>query len=156
MTYALVKNGAVVKHPYNFAQLRDDNPQTSFPADPSDVHLANWDVLFVAPAPQPAHDPVTQNISETTPTLVGGVWTQTWAVSAAAAEEIARRQKRAADDATSASLKADAFVASFAAMTPAQVSTYVDNNTATLATMRALVKKMAQMLLLMARREFGE
>jgi hypothetical protein len=72
----------------------------------------------------------------------------------ASAEEIAIRQLLAADDAGLVAIKADAFVQSFIDMTKAEVEAYVDNNTATLAAMRALTKKMAIMLWIMARREF--
>lgn len=51
-------------------------------------------------------------------------------------------------------VKADAFVQNFIAMTPQQVANYVDANTETLAETRALLKKMGQMLLVLARREY--
>lgn len=153
MTYALIENGAIAQYPYSFAQLRRDNPQVSYPSEPSDERLAEFGVHVVAPTAKPAIT-LTQNVVEATPVLVAGVWTQAWSVVAASAEEIANRQKDAADDAAAAEIKADAFVASFIAMTPAQVATYVDNNTANLTAMRALVKKMSVMLLLLARREF--
>ena len=153
MTYALIVNGAVAQYPYSFAQLRRDNPQVSYPSDPSDEWLTGYGVHVVAPTAKPATT-LTQNVVEATPVLVAGVWTQAWSVVPASAEEIAARQTNAADDAATTEIKADAFVTSFIAMTPAQVSTYVDNNTATLAAMRALVKKLAVMLLLLARREF--
>ena len=153
MTYALIIDGAVAQYPYSFALLRRDNPQVSYPSDPSDDRLAEFGVHAVAPAAKPATS-LTQNIVEATPVLVGGVWTQAWTVVAASAEEIAARQMQAADEAAATEIKADTFVASFIAMTPAQVATYVDNNTATLAAMRTVVKKMAVMLLLLARREF--
>lgn len=153
MTYALIKNGAVAQYPYSFAQLRRDNPQVSYPSDPSNELLVEFDVYGVSPTAKPATT-LAQNAVEAPPVLVGGVWTQAWAIVSASAEEVAARQKQAADEAAAAEIKADAFVTSFIAMTPAQVSTYVDNNTANLTTMRALVKKMALMMLLMARREF--
>ena len=153
MTYALIVAGAVAQYPYSFAQLRRDNPQVSYPSEPNDERLAAFGVHVVAPTAKPATT-LTQNVIETTPVLDAGVWKQAWSVVAASAEEIAARQTNAADDAAAAEIKADAFVTNFISMTPTQVATYVDNNTATLAAMRALVKKMAVMLLLLARREF--
>jgi hypothetical protein len=155
MTYALIQNGAVAQYPYSFALLRKDNPQVSYPRDPSDARLAEFGVFVVAPSAKPAHDPITKNVLEATPVLVGGVWTQAWSIIDASAEEIAARQSAAALMADRAAAKADTFVASFLAMTPAQVETYVENNTATLATTRALLRKMALMLHILARREFG-
>jgi len=50
-------------------------------------------------------------------------------------------------------IQKDAFVKTFLAMTPAQVEAYITNNTGSLAEMRALVKKMAIMLLITAKSE---
>jgi len=68
-------------------------------------------------------------------------------------EIIARKEREAADAAAAAEIKQDAFVQSFLAYTPAQLDAYIDNNTATLPEVRALLKKMARMLLILARRE---
>lgn len=62
----------------------------------------------------------------------------------------------AADEAIRAAAKADAFVQSFVAMTPAQVLDYVNANVTTVAGARALLGKMAVMLLLLARSEYRE
>jgi hypothetical protein len=72
---------------------------------------------------------------------------------AAARDEKARAE---AETLTSivAATKADAFVQSFISMTPQQVSDYVAANTDNLAQTRALMEKMALMLLVLARREF--
>jgi hypothetical protein len=153
MTYALITDGAVAQYPYGFQQLRNDNPQVSFPSNPDDAKLAEFGVHRVQPTAQPAHDPITQNVIEGTPVLVDGQWSQVWTVEAATAEQIAERQRDAADAEADAEVRADAFVANFVAMTPAQVAAYVENNTATLAAMRAVLKKMAVMLLILARRE---
>lgn len=155
MTYALIVNGSVAQYPYNFARLRADNPQVSFPADPADAHLEQWGVVKVQPTGKPQQT-ITQNVVELTPVNIGGVWTQTWAMVAASAEETAQRQKAANDDAAKAEVKADAFIANFITLTPTQVATYVDNNTATLATMRALVKKLALVTLTLAKKEFSD
>ena len=73
----------------------------------------------------------------------------------AKADAIAARESVEARDAEQrATVKADAFVAQFVAMTPAEVETYINNNTANLAAVRALLVRMGKMLLLLARREF--
>jgi hypothetical protein len=154
MTYALVKDGTLVQYPYSFAQLRRDNPRVSFPRNPDDARLEEFGVFLVADAPQPDAD-LTQNVSETTPVVVKGVWTQAWAVTAATAEEIADRRKQARHKADREAVKADTFVATFLAMTPAEVDTYVANNTTSLGEARALLRKIALMLHVLARREFG-
>lgn len=76
--------------PYSPAQLRRDNPQVSFPANPTNELLAEWHVYPVTRTPRPTTD-YTQNVAEVTPTLTDGVWTQTWQVTDATPEEIAER-----------------------------------------------------------------
>jgi hypothetical protein len=155
MTYALIQNGAVAVYPYSFSMLRRDNPQVSFPSDPDDDKLAEFGVFAVAPTAKPSVD-LTKNIVEATPALLSGVWTQAWSVVDASAEEIAARQKVASLATDTAAARADTFVANFLAMTPAQVETYIENNTANLAATRALLKKIAIMLQILVRRGFGE
>jgi hypothetical protein len=69
-------------------------------------------------------------------------------------EIVARQLIHAQDMAEVEAVKADSFVQSFVAMTPAQVSAYVENNTANLAQVRSLLTKMALMLLALARKEY--
>lgn len=45
--YVKAKNQIVEQFPYSFAQLQADNPQTSFPANPTDAMLASFDVFPV-------------------------------------------------------------------------------------------------------------
>lgn len=154
MTYALIINGAVVQYPYSFAQLRRDHPDVSFPSAPSDEVLAGFGVVKVHPSDQPTHDAITQNVVQATPVLVNNQWVQGWEIEGATAEQIAARQLRANDVATHREVREDSFVSSFIAMSPAQVNSYIDNNTSNLAATRALLKKMAIMLLILVRREF--
>jgi hypothetical protein len=154
MTYALIQNGAVATYPYSFAVLRRDNPQVSFPSNPDDAKLEEFGVFAVASTAKPTID-LTKDIVEATPVLTNGVWTQAWSVVDASAEEIASRQNAATLATDQAAAKADTFVANFLNMTLAQVETYVENNTANLAATRSLLRKMAFMLHIIARRELG-
>lgn len=61
------------------------------------------------------------------------------------------KAKRVQDAAEKAAINADAFVAAVAAMTPAQVSTYIDNNVTTLAGARQVLKGMGKLMILLAR-----
>ena len=74
----------------------------------------------------------------------------TTAIEAIKAAEVAAE---AAAKALDSAVKADTFVANFIAMTPADVEAYIQNNTANLADMRALLKKMGIMLLTLAKRK---
>lgn len=156
MTYARIVNGAVAQWPYDFAQLRRDNRNVSFPRDVDDKWLAGLGVVRVGPSDPPAYDRITENLVAAAPVLAGGVWVEGWSVTPASAGEIASRQRVAADSAAHEEVRLDTFVGGFLAMTPAQVGAYIDNNTANLGTTRALLKKMAVMLLILARRELRD
>ena len=97
MTYILAPNQIAEIFPYSIGDLRRDNPNVSFPRNPSDPLLASYNVFPVVPLAPPDYDPITQNLSQTTPTLVNGQWLQTWQVTDVSAEEIFERQRAAAD-----------------------------------------------------------
>ena len=90
--HALVVNGTVETYPYSIGQLRKDNPQTSFPKNPSDDLLASFGVYPVERAERPDYSPITHDLREGAPEMVGGVWTQVWIVEAAAPDEVLRRR----------------------------------------------------------------
>jgi hypothetical protein len=85
-------NGTTEIYPYSIGQLRKDNPQTSFPKNPTDELLASFNVFPVRPTEQPAYDPMTQRVEEGTPALQAGEWVQVWTVTALTAEEVAAQQ----------------------------------------------------------------
>lgn len=87
----LIKNGVVVKYPYYFHQLQQDNPQVSFPETPTEELLMEWGVYPVTQVSPPSID-YTQNLTEGTPVEQNGQWIQVWTVTDASAEEIAQRE----------------------------------------------------------------
>lgn len=91
--YALVQNGAVAQYPYRLSDLRRDNPNVSFPVQPTNEMLAEWGVFPVVPTDIPQSDPLTQTVTEDIPALIDGVWVQVWEVRNASAEEVAERQE---------------------------------------------------------------
>jgi hypothetical protein len=70
------------------------------------------------------------------------------------AAQIAQEAERDLQIQWRAEIKAEAFVAQFIAMTPADVDAYVTTTVTDLASARTLLRRMAKMLLLLARREF--
>lgn len=84
--YVKVIDG-VANH-YTIGQLRSDNPNTSFPASPSNDLLAGYSVYPLNATPQPLFDPLTQKVVETAPTQLDGAWVQTWSVVAMTSDEI--------------------------------------------------------------------
>jgi hypothetical protein len=89
--YILAPNQTVEIYPYSIGDLRRDNPNTSFPRNPSDAVLADWNVFPVVEQSPPEYNPANQNLNQLNPTLVDGEWLQTWQVTAASAEEITER-----------------------------------------------------------------
>ena len=89
--YVLAPNQTVETFPYSIGDLRRDNPNTSFPRNPSNDVLADWNVFPVIDRPAPEHDPATQNCTQINPTLEDGEWVMTWQVSDASTDEIATR-----------------------------------------------------------------
>jgi hypothetical protein len=89
--YVLAPNQTVETFPYSIGALRRDNPNTSFPRQPSDELLASYNVFPVVEQPAPDYNPATQNLNQVNPTLTAGEWLQTWQVTDASPEEIAER-----------------------------------------------------------------
>ena len=89
--YVLAPNQTVEIFPYSIGALRRDNPNTSFPANPTEQTLAEWNVFPVIDKPAPACNPATQNCNQINPTLVAGKWEMAWSVTPATPEQIAKR-----------------------------------------------------------------
>ena len=89
--YVLAPNQTVEIFPYSIGDLRRDNPNTSYPRNPSDTVLASWNVFPVTDKPTPAYNPATQNCNQVNPTLIDGKWVMTWVVTPATPEQIAER-----------------------------------------------------------------
>ena len=89
--YVFAPNQTVEIFPYSIGDLRRDNPNTSYPRNPSDAVLAEWNVFPVTDKPTPAYNPATQNCNQANPTLIDGKWEMAWAVTPATPEQIAER-----------------------------------------------------------------
>lgn len=85
--YIKLKNGVIDKYPYSYHQLKQDNKDTSFPAEMSDERLAEWEVYPVMQTPKPVVDH-TKNVTEETPNFINGQWHQDWAITDKPVEEI--------------------------------------------------------------------
>jgi hypothetical protein len=97
MTYVLAPDQTVKIFPYSIGDLQRDNPNTSFPRNPSEETLAAYNVFPVVEQPTPDYNPATQNLNQLKPVFSGGQWLQTWRVSNASDEEIANRIRANAD-----------------------------------------------------------
>jgi len=155
MRYAKIENGQVTAYPYTHAMLREDNPQVSFPRNIG-AWLADYNVFPVLETNSPQPSSINVNVVESVPEYTDGAWRQAWEEVPASAEEVLQRQREQADEAVRLSAMADSFVQSFIAMTPQQVVDHVETNVTNILSTKTLLKKMAVMMLLMARREFRE
>jgi hypothetical protein len=75
--YVKVTNNQPSKFPYTLADLRRDNPGTSFPADITNELLASFNVYPVAATPAPEFDSKTHRAKQGVE-LVDSAWTQVW------------------------------------------------------------------------------
>ena len=75
MAYVKIINGTPTI--YSLRDLRRDNPQVSFPAEPSDERLAEWDIYPLAEGAKPAPERW-QRVVKGPVEQVAGVWTQTY------------------------------------------------------------------------------
>jgi hypothetical protein len=78
-----------INYPYSFQQLREAYPNISFPEFVNDDILAEWGMYDVTPTAKP--NDYTKNILEGTPTLISGVYYQSWNQTPASESEIANR-----------------------------------------------------------------
>lgn len=86
--YVKIENNAVAKFPYSMGELLADNPQTSFPQNPTDELLASYGVFPVeqTSAPQVSSTQVAEQIGCV---QNGEVWETAWVVRSKMADELA-------------------------------------------------------------------
>lgn len=156
MSYAKIASvgGEVLQYPYTFNDLKKDNPKVSYPRNPTDAMLIAWGVYPVTNVPKPPFDRMTENVNQGEPTWDADSLKQTWIVEPASPEEIEERQKHQDAKDIEDEVRTDAFVKSFIQMTPLEIRNYVDANMTDLPSTRALIKKLAIMLLILTKNEF--
>ena len=78
MLYAKVENGSISQYPYSIHSLKKENSNTSFPRTAMDIDSVRSDygIVEVAELSSPVSE--THNVSEGSPELVNGNWSQTW------------------------------------------------------------------------------
>ncbi len=153
MIYVHAPNNVVAHYPYNYQQLRADNPNISFPAEPGEW-MATFGVYPVTPVARPANT-ATTNFVEGVPVRVNGVWTQVWNEVPASQEEIAARAEIAAQTGELDAAKLDAWIIAYLGMTPQGAMDYINANGATVAALRTNVARLAYAVRVLIRREFN-
>lgn len=67
-------DGTTIQYPYTLADLRRDNPNTSFPEHIPDEVLASYGVYSVGYQGAPAYDDKTHRLDHGEPKLIDGSW----------------------------------------------------------------------------------
>jgi len=80
MSYLKIKDDGTLEYPYSLINLRNDNPNTSFPQKMSDALLQEWDVYPVKIYPKPIYDPLVQVAMMSQPFRVNEEWAVTYSV----------------------------------------------------------------------------
>ncbi|MDB3890533.1 phage tail assembly chaperone [Gammaproteobacteria bacterium] len=95
--YVKINNGVIEHYPYTLERLRSDNPNVSFPKEPSDELLSEWGVFPVGYQSQPEYNSSTQRVDHSAePELVEGNWVLTNEVVSLTSEQQAAVDERAA------------------------------------------------------------
>jgi|LakMenEpi03Aug12_release.lakeMendotaPanAssembly.Ray.scaffolds.fasta_scaffold349341_3 hypothetical protein len=89
MSYIHAIGENIIKYPYTRDDLIKDNPNVSFPINPTEKDLALFNVYILAPTVKPeVEDPRTQRVYQKTPILVDNVWKEDWGIRNATESEI--------------------------------------------------------------------
>ena len=83
---------------FTLAELRKENPNTSFPKKPSDSLLAEYDVYIYTTQAKPDFNPMTHKIVEDGFSEVDGSWVSTWSVIELLESEREKASKRMIKD----------------------------------------------------------
>ena len=98
--YVKINNGVIEHYPYSVERLRSDNPNVSFPKEPSDELLSEWGVFPVGYQSQPEYNSSTQRVDHSAePELVEGNWILTKTVVSLTSEQQIDYQTRVDDKA---------------------------------------------------------
>jgi hypothetical protein len=89
MIYLKINTDQSITYPYTISQLKQDNPNTSFPFNINVNTLIDFGVYGVISVP--AGSDYTKNYIETTPILISNKYYQNWDVVDASQEEINQR-----------------------------------------------------------------
>ena len=88
--YAFIQNGQCVAYPYTVTDYRAAHPNVSVPLTATSAQLQELGIYEVKPVTPPIVT-ANQTLTDGTPVLVGGAWTQNWVVVDASPAEVAAR-----------------------------------------------------------------
>lgn len=92
MIYLKINEDGSIMYPYSLTELRNGNPNTSFPRDLTPEILLGYNVYIVYRTNH--SDDYTKNYIEGIPEIIDGVYKQTWIITDATSEEIEQRKQQ--------------------------------------------------------------
>ena len=86
-------SGSTITYPYSVQNLKNENPNTSFPTIIADSLLESFNIYKVETKNSGYDSDDSKDVTEVTPTLSGSVYVQTYTISDADTETINKRRE---------------------------------------------------------------
>ena len=86
-------SGSTITYPYSVQNLKNENPNTSFPTIIADSLLESFNIYTVETKNSGYDSDDSKDVTEVTPTLSGSVYVQTYTISDADTETINKRRE---------------------------------------------------------------
>ena len=86
-------SGSTITYPYSVQNLKNENPNISFPTIISDSLLESFNIYQVEMKNSGYDNDDTKDVTEVTPTLSGSIYMQTYTISNADTETINKRRE---------------------------------------------------------------
>ena len=86
-------SGSIITYPYSVQNLKNENPNTSFPTIIADSLLESFNIYKVETKNSGYDSDDSKDVTEVTPTLSGSVYIQTYTISDADTETINKRRE---------------------------------------------------------------
>ena len=142
--YAKVTGSTVVKFPYTKTNLKEDNPNVSFPRDVTEIILSDWGVVLVTQQANPAYDENTEYLVQGVPVLNGSDWEVTRVVTAMTQAEIDAYAKNKAIAEDTDTLITDPQVDALLRNRPDEINAYIETNVTDMASAKEVMKVLAR------------
>ena len=86
-------SGSTITYPYSVQNLKNENPNTSFPTIITDSLLESFNIYQVEMKSSGYDSDDSKDVTEVTPTLSGSIYIQTYTISDADTETISKRRE---------------------------------------------------------------
>jgi hypothetical protein len=86
-------SGSIITYPYSVQNLKNENPNTSFPTIIADSLLESFNIYKVETKNSGYDSDDSKDVTEVTPTLSGSIYIQTYTISDADTETINKRRE---------------------------------------------------------------